>query len=240
MFKSFAKKQINRVADAFARRTAPRLTFQSLRDGREFYDLSEITALNASIQSALFIERHMLLAKAFATPHDLLEYSINLSRPGGLVLEFGVATGTTLSVLAKNAGDRTIVGFDTFEGLPEDWRTDREKGAYACPNPNIPSNALIVKGLFSDTLPRFVSAIDKPLSMVHIDCDLYSSTKCVLDNLADHITPGCVILFDEFLNYHGWRQHEYKAFREFYLGRNVKFDYVAFVPRGHQVCVVIR
>jgi hypothetical protein len=53
------------------------------------------------------------------------------------------------------------------------------------------------------------------VSLLHVDCDLYWSTKCILDLLTDRIASGTVIVFDEFWNYPGWQDHEVKAFDEF-------------------------
>ena len=51
--------------------------------------------------------------------------------------------------------------------------------------------------------------------------------------------PGTVVLFDEYWNYPGWRQHEFKAFREFIDRTGLTYRYEGFVPTAHQVCVVI-
>lgn len=39
----------------------------------------------------------------------------------GLYLEFGVFQGTTINYIAQQKENETIYGFDSFEGLPEDW-----------------------------------------------------------------------------------------------------------------------
>ncbi len=70
-------------------------------------------------------------------------------------------------------------------------------------------------GLFEDTLPAFLADNDEPIAFVHVDCDLYSSTKTVLDLTADRLAPEAVLVFDEFFNYPGWQQHEYRAWTEF-------------------------
>ena len=46
----------------------------------------------------------------------------------------------------------------------------------------------------------------------NIDCDIYSSTKDIFDIAGDRINPGCIIVFDEYINYPSWEQHEFKAF----------------------------
>lgn len=62
---------------------------------------------------------------------------------------------------------------------------------------------------------------------MHIDCDLYNSTKTIFDNLAPRIKSGTIIVFDEYFNYPNWQQHEYKAFQEFVEDNNIKYEYIA-------------
>lgn len=64
-------------------------------------------------------------------------------------------------------------------------------------------NVTLVKGLFSETLPKF----ENEIAVLHIDCDLYKSYGEVLKNLYSHVVPGGVIIFDEYysLKYPGAR-----------------------------------
>ena len=79
----------------------------------------------------------------------------------------------------------------------------------------------------------------EPIALLHIDCDLYSSTDYVLSTLKPAIRSGTVIVFDEYFNYPGWKQHEHKAFEEFISRSGSTFKYDSFVPGHQQVCVVI-
>lgn len=72
-----------------------------------------------------------------------------------------------------------------------------------------------------------------------MDCDPYSSTKTIFDFLGDRIKVGTVILFDEYLNYPGWRMHEHKAFTEFVQQRKVKFSYLGAIRNSQQIFVFI-
>lgn len=72
---------------------------------------------------------------------------------------------------------------------------------------------------------------------MHIDCDLYSSTRTILALLAPRIVAGTIILFDEYFNYPNWEQHEYKAFQEFAAASDVKYTYLGFARQ--QVAVQI-
>jgi hypothetical protein len=74
---------------------------------------------------------------------------------------------------------------------------------------------------------------------MHMDADLYSSTKCVFDLLFDRMVPGTVLQFDEYFNYPGWQEHEHKAFTEFVDAHKVKFEYLGYVPDHQQIAVKI-
>ena len=117
-------------------------------------------------------------------------------------LEFGVANGSSiLSWLEINKHeDSRFYGFDSFEGLPEDWI--HEKGSYST-NGILPETSddrvEFVKGLFQDTVDDFSLKFTTQNRLVlHMDADLYSSTLYVLMNMGRHIRPGTVVLFDEF------------------------------------------
>jgi hypothetical protein len=84
-----------------------------------------------------------------------------------------------------------------------------------------------------------LAANPSPVSFLHIDCDLYSSTKTVLHYLGNRIRSGTVIVFDEYFNYVGWRNHEYKAFAEFIAASGLSYRYIGVVPSYQQVGVVI-
>jgi hypothetical protein len=74
---------------------------------------------------------------------------------------------------------------------------------------------------------------------MHLDCDLYSSTKTVFDLQGDRIVSGTVIQFDEYFNYPGWRTHEYKAFHEFIYDRGLQYTYLGYTLAGFSVAVMI-
>ena len=132
-------------------------------------------------------------------------------------LEFGVFQGDSLrcwSGLLQHPDSR-LVGFDSFEGLPEKWRMAADQGTFdlkgmmpVFEDPRVH----LVKGWFSDTLPPFLTAFAPPDNLVvHLDADLYSSTIFVLDRLARYLKPGTMLIFDEFYD----RDHEIRALEEF-------------------------
>jgi hypothetical protein len=154
-----------------------------------------------------------------------------------LWLEFGVASGHTINYISKFTND-IVFGFDSFEGLPEKWRDGFDKGAFNRNGnlPNVNSNVTLVKGWFDNTLPNFIKSQNKKISFIHIDCDLYSSTKFILNTVKEYINPGCVIVFDELVNYPGFDGDtgELKAFYEFITENNVKYEWIGMngTPTG--------
>ena len=80
---------------------------------------------------------------------------------------------------------------------------------------------------------------DFKVAFIHSDSDLYSSTKTTLDNLKGRIQKGTVIVFDEYLNYPGWEENEFKAFQEFIQETGLKYEYIGYVFNAKQTAVRI-
>lgn len=205
------------------------------------YDILEVACFKAALDSAAHYEKHFLTCPAFDSDLSLLSKALDLAQPNGLFLEFGVASGRTITHMAVNTPRTHFYGFDSFEGLPEAWRSGFDKGVFAQARlPVVPPNATLIKGWFDDTLPAFLhDRPDVPLSLLHIDCDLYSSTKTIFANLKDRIVPGTVIVFDEYWNYPGWRDHEFRAFEELLAETRIRAEPFGFVPSHQQAGFVI-
>jgi hypothetical protein len=203
------------------------------------YDILHLANFLSSIDSASYFLEKMPNAKNYGTSLELLTRGMAIKQKQGLILEFGVASGQTINHLASLSEQR-IFGFDGFDGLPKDWRIGFEKGAFAQSPPIVRQNVELVVGLFEDSLPAVLPSLPKEMiSLMHVDCDLYSSTKTIFQHVGDRIVPGTVIIFDEYFNYPGWRQHEYKAFQEFINEKKLSYRYDSFVSMHQQVCVVI-
>jgi O-methyltransferase len=148
--------------------------------------------------------------------------------------EFGVFKGESISAWAKiNSNPNScFFGFDSFEGLPEDWHSERLKGHFSV-NGKAPSieDARIefIKGWFSDTLPTFtrryreIFDVNKKL-IIHMDADLYSSTLYSLCKMDEFINVGTVILFDEFS---GPPQDEFQALHDYARSHNRAYKVIA-------------
>ena len=203
------------------------------------YDYVKIGKLMAAVDTAKFIEEHLPTAPIYRSRALLHQAAFRERGVAGLVLEFGVASGKSINFIARSLPQETIYGFDSFEGLPEDWTFRYRKGHFAQQLPEVAENVELVVGLFGDTLPGFLAQHPEDVSYLHIDCDLYSSTRTILELLGDRIRPGTVIVFDEYFNYQSWRQHEHKAFMEFVEARKVKFHFLGAVQSSVQASVLI-
>jgi hypothetical protein len=206
---------------------------------------TEFTAVRlASEESARYVLEHMRAVPNFDTDYDLHKWITTtqldeqlLSR--GWILEFGVATGRTLNQFAKWLPNKFVYGFDGFEGLPEDWTSRMRKGFFARSRlPRVRENCKLVVGWFDQTLPIFKNRIENnAIALLHVDCDLYSSTVTILNNLKDNIVPGTVIIFDEYINYPGWQLDEFKAWQEHCKMYGIKYEYIGRVSRHQKVAV---
>ncbi|KAI1377158.1 hypothetical protein F4677DRAFT_444962 [Hypoxylon crocopeplum] len=205
------------------------------------FDILEVAFLKAALQSASYYEARMRAAPAFANKLDLLSHAIRLAKLDGLFLEFGVGAGETINHIATQIDKgRVVFGFDSFAGLPETWRTGFAKGAFAQSTlPASPDHVTLIEGHFDDTLRPFLETDPEPVAFVHVDCDLYSSTRSLLKQLAPRIGEGSIIVFDEYFNFPGWQQDEFKAFQELVADYNLLYDYIGFVSSDQQAAVCI-
>jgi len=146
-------------------------------------------------------------------------------------LEFGVYRGESIkawSKLNKNPKSR-FFGFDTFTGLPEDWKKRSPKGRFDTGG-NIPkiedTRIHFVKGLFQKTLYDFLKTFSPQSQLIiHLDADLYSSTLFCLAQLDKFLDSGTIILFDEFYDL----QNEFLAFYDYLRSHKRNFKTIARV-----------
>lgn len=191
-----------------------------------------------------FVETYLQNAVPLESDAEVLQFASDHVSLDGRYVELGVWKGRTINFIAALNPHKTIYGFDSYQGLPEDWdKGDRviEKGTFAWPEnealPRYLLNVEILKGRFDETLPAFVREIDKPIAFLHIDCDIYSSTAEGLDILGPHMQEGTIIVFDELYNYQNYREHEWKAFQEFLGKFSFEAEYLAYNPLHEQVAL---
>lgn len=151
------------------------------------------------------------------------------ARPGAC-LQFGVLHGESIAFHARRQPARHFVGFDSFEGFPDDGRADwvqdfSTKGRI----PAAPANVEFVKGYFSETLPRFLEDFDNEIALLNVDCDIYSSTSDIFIALgqAQRLKPGLIIAFDELINYRGFLANEMLALFEMLEREGLSLEWIA-------------
>jgi len=187
----------------------------------------------AVLESASFIKDHLATAVLFHNSNITHFWDFALSKVSreGLFCEFGVFNGNSINYFADKIPEVTWHGFDSFAGLPDDWKGwSLPKGTFDLQGkiPSVRENVELHKGWFDLTLPEFAGDNAGKISFMHIDCDLYSSAKTVFEVLGERIQAKTIIVFDEFFNYPGWQEHEYKAFMEFCAARQAKYSFIAF------------
>ena len=191
-------------------------------------------------------EKDMKKASVFLKDDEIRKYSISRalenSNSNKLFLEFGVYKGDSINTFAdyllkKNLN---IYGFDSFEGLEEEWITDSYNpiGTFSLnrKTPKVKKNVNLIVGKVQTTLENFLKKnSENKISFVHMDMDTYTPTKYVLDKIKPFLAKGSIILFDEFYGFQNWEIHEYKAFKE--LFNEKEYKYIAFGTR--QVAIEI-
>lgn len=193
------------------------LNERNSRTAKETYDF-----IDSEMRDAIFILNQFDIVRSKAEAIDELH---------GQILDLGVYKGGSTRHLARIYPDKKIHGFDSFEGLPNDWSYD-PKGSFGDISgvlSDVPDNVRLYKGWFEDTLPVWAAEhSDVPISLLRVDRDIYSSTMTIFENVGHLLKPGTWILFDELIGYRGWQDHEYKAFQEFLASTELDVEYVAY------------
>jgi hypothetical protein len=132
-------------------------------DRRQRRDVFTALDQEAARTSAELLRTELQSAALHGSPHQTLRHALNQAPEHGMALEFGVASGTTLAIIAEQRSG-AVFGFDSFKGLPERWRLGFDAGEFALQTPpNVPGAELVV-GLFMDTLPGFLAEHPGPVA----------------------------------------------------------------------------
>lgn len=210
------------------------------REAQQIVPLYSLLSQNAIARSAEYIEKNMNRAMIFKDRESLWLHATKKIQNKGLWLEFGVHSGYSINILSSLTDD-TVHGFDSFEGLQEDWRgTDLEAGFFSLNGdlPSVRSNVVLHKGWFSETLPPFLSTNSEKIALLHLDADTYESTKFILSCLDSKSLSGTVIIFDEYLGMTNWENGEFKAWREFVEKHKIKYDYLGVAKTQTSIIVI--
>lgn len=200
-----------------------------------------------------FIRRSLAeLRRCKISDHTLLWEASRLAPPSRenadeLLLDLGVWIGWSTRLTAEASG-RKVYGFDTFEGLVEDWAIDDqvviERGTFSLSEPlakrfirdtgvtledGIPPalgrDVEFIKGMTYDTLEPFLAARPAAgISLFHMDLDTYESCRHALETCKDHFVEGSILVFDEYLVTNG----ELRAFYEFQQKYGLQWQYRAW------------
>ena len=146
--------------------------------------------------------------KIFSKREDLWLHAISRVNIDSslMFLEFGVHKGYSIKYFANNIkiANSKFYGFDSFEGLPEFWNENKQKGAFSTGGhqPIIQDSRIsFVKGWFQETLEDFIDETKNTNLysnlIVHYDADLYSSTYYCLCQV-DRLKSKYIAIFDEF------------------------------------------
>jgi O-methyltransferase len=168
-----------------------------------------------------------------------VRYVVRHGIPGDIV-ECGVWRGGSMQAAARTlleigAADRHLYLFDTYEGMPapteEDRRWDGRRAATMLAESD-PKTAVwavatledvqagmeevgypaelvhYVKGRVEETVPR---EAPEQISILRLDTDWYQSTRHELQHLYPRLSPGGVLILDDY----GWWEGARKAVDEF-------------------------
>ena len=179
--------------------------------------------------------KRYLLYKFVVDTHQLKEEAIDY-------LELGVCGGQSFEWWVeanKNEASR-FYGFDTFEGLPENWGMFFNKGDMYATVPNLnDERATFIKGLFQETLVPFLlknPLVNNKRKVIHLDADLFSSTLFSLGTLYPYLKKNDILFFDEF----NVPNHEFYALKLFTDAFYVKTELIGAVNNYYQVALLIK
>ena len=194
---------------------------------------------NLSLDCFKLFENEMKNSSIFVKPEDIRKYSVskalnNSKNQNDLFLEFGVFEGESINTFSKilKTKNLEIFGFDSFEGLEEDWNMNEYNpiGTFSLnkKKPKVKDNVKLIQGKVQDTLEEFLKTNKgKKIIFSHLDMDTFTPTKFTLEKIKPFLTKGSILLFDQFYGYPNWQQHEYKAFKEVF--KDEEYKYIAFV-----------
>ncbi|MEN8193012.1 MAG: class I SAM-dependent methyltransferase [Bacteroidota bacterium] len=155
--------------------------------------------------------------------------------------EFGVSKGHSFKwwlERIKNENSR-FFGFDTFNGLPEDWGPFKKGDMSNGNKPPIINDTRhkFFQGIFQKTLYEFLKSYKSDTrKVILMDADLYSSTIFVLSTLSPYLKKGDIIIFDEF----NVPLHEYKAFKDWIESFYINYSLIGEVNNFYQVAIKLK
>lgn len=202
---------------------------------REFYYSKVFILLQENLAKETLENFKVFFKKSvlFETVSECRKYAISRAiendknNISSYYLEFGVYKGESSNFFSKYVDK--LYAFDSFEGLKEDWLgTSASKGSLNLNKqiPKLNSNVKPIVGWIQDTLEPFLTEHKPKIKFVHIDVDTYETTKYILEKIKPYLQDKAIIIFDDFYNFIGWENGEYKALNEVF--KKNEFSYKAF------------
>jgi hypothetical protein len=188
----------------------------------------------AVVDSFNYVKENMNEAYSFLDRFEGLSLSIDDAKrrfpARKLVLEFGVYKGGMINFQARRFPELKFVGFDSFEGLQEEWSGMAPKSTFDLQGrlPRVRRNVELVKGWFAESGPRWkANNTDVPL-LVHVDCDTYAATVDVLQICSGYVQHGLIIHFDDYFGFPNWRSGGFKALKEIAEREQWRLTYLSY------------
>ena len=179
------------------------------------------------------------------------QFFLQVNRFDGIYLEFGCHQVGTFRMALNTLGShnkpnkiKKFIAFDSFEGMPEPEGIDQQKiwkkgmnytslEKFKRITRKDAYRVEAVKGFYCDSLKAYKFSKEDKVALAYIDCDYYSSTIEVLNFLANKISHGSLIAFDDWDCYYGDpRRGQRKAFSEFRERLKTKFSFEKFRSIG--------
>lgn len=170
----------------------------------------------------------------------------------GDYVEFGCGGGKSFALAyheaVRHKHKAKLWAFDSFQGLPApkeakdahpEWvernmSTALHKFHKLCASRLVPRDAYeVVPGFYDKTLPA-MSRDEAPnnIALAYIDCDLYSSTKDVLQFLMPRLKHGMIVAFDDYFCWSATQiSGERMAMSEFF-SENSEWELVPYIQFG--------
>ena len=235
-----AEERINQCLKLDENNLDAKLTLSALKlhqgDNSIFNNLAKSTYKDhPTARSIKWVSTLPKLPELFFNRWALLDSMTKKSKKDRPFYEFGVWRGESFKYLINTY--KKGYGFDTFEGLPQDWHHEKQ-GKYSAEG-TIPKidGGIFIAGKFEETLPTFYSKPRPMASLINFDADLYSSTFCALNYSKSVIDKDTILIFDEFIISKHWEQDEYKALNEFCSNNNLSYEVLAVSYFSKQVAV---
>jgi Macrocin-O-methyltransferase (TylF) len=190
----------------------------------------------AVVDSFNYAKENMKEAYSFLDRFEGLHLSIQEAKrrfaTRTFVMEFGVYKGGMINYQAKKFPELNFVGFDSFEGLGENWHGMAPEKTFDLRGklPRVRSNVALVKGWFAESGPRWKAenpGADIPL-LVHVDCDTYDATVDVLEFCSGYVEHGLVLHFDDYFGFPNWRTGGFRALKEISESRQWRLTYLSY------------